>query len=63
MAGFGYFEKWGYQHAVNLANAIGRHQRIDGTMRKVKLIILDDQDQPEYPTVRPVQQLIYPGSC
>jgi len=26
LAGFGYFEKWGYQHAVNLANAAGGNQ-------------------------------------
>jgi branched-chain amino acid transport system substrate-binding protein len=56
LAGFGYFEKWGYQHAVNLANAAGG-VKIDGVMRKVKLIVLDDQTNPNT-TVNNVQQLI-----
>jgi len=56
LAGFGYFEKWGYQHAVNLANA-GGGIKIDGVKRKVKLIILDDQTNPNT-TVNNVQQLI-----
>ena len=56
LAGFGYFEKWGYQHAVSLANAAGGI-KIDGVQRKVKLIILDDQTNPNT-TVNNVQQLI-----
>jgi branched-chain amino acid transport system substrate-binding protein len=56
LAGFGYFEKWGYQHAVNVANAAGGI-KIDGVKRKVKLIILDDQTDPNT-TVNNVQQLI-----
>jgi branched-chain amino acid transport system substrate-binding protein len=56
LAGFGYFEKWGYQHAVNLANSAGGI-KIDGTKRKVKLIILDDQTNPNT-TVNNMQTLI-----
>ena len=56
LAGFGYFEKWGYQHAVNVANSAGGI-KIDGVKRKVKLIILDDQTNPNT-TVNNVQQLI-----
>jgi branched-chain amino acid transport system substrate-binding protein len=56
LAGFGYFEKWGYQHAVSLVNNAGGI-KIDGTKRKVKLIILDDQTNPNT-TVNNVQQLI-----
>ena len=56
LAGFGYFEKWGYQHAVNVVNNAGGI-KIDGVKRKVKLIILDDQTNPNT-TVNNVQQLI-----
>jgi branched-chain amino acid transport system substrate-binding protein len=56
LAGFGYFEKWGYQHAVNVANKAGGI-KIDGVKRKVKLILLDDQTNPNT-TVNNVQQLI-----
>ena len=56
LAGFGYFEKWGYQHAVSLVNNAGGI-KIDGVKRKVKLIILDDQTNPNT-TVNNVQQLI-----
>jgi branched-chain amino acid transport system substrate-binding protein len=56
LAGFGYFEKWGYQHAVNQVNATGGI-KVDGTKRKVKLILLDDQTNPNT-TVNNVQQLI-----
>lgn len=56
LAGFGYFEKWGYEHAVNAANAAGGIT-INGVKRKVKLIILDDQTDPNT-TVNNVQQLI-----
>lgn len=56
LAGFGYFEKWGYQHAVNQVNAAGGI-KVDGTKRKVKLILLDDQTNPNT-SVNNVQQLI-----
>jgi branched-chain amino acid transport system substrate-binding protein len=56
LAGFGYFEKWGYQHAVNLANSAGGI-KIGGVKRKVRLIVLDDQTNPNT-TVNNVQQLI-----
>ena len=45
LAGFGYFEKWGYQHAVNVVNSTGGI-KIDGVKRQVKLILLDDQTNP-----------------
>jgi branched-chain amino acid transport system substrate-binding protein len=56
LAGFGYFEKWGYQHAVNQVNAAGGI-KIDGAKRKVKLILLDDQTNPNT-SVNNIQQLI-----
>lgn len=42
LAGFGSFQKWGYEHAVAEINA-GGGVRIDGTLRKVRLIIRDDR--------------------
>jgi branched-chain amino acid transport system substrate-binding protein len=56
LAGFGYFEKWGYQHAVDQVNADGGIA-IDGVKHKVKLIVLDDQTNPNT-TVTNVEQLI-----
>jgi branched-chain amino acid transport system substrate-binding protein len=56
LAGFGYFEKWGYQHAVNLVNAAGGI-KINGVKRQVKLVLLDDQTNPNT-SVNNVQQLI-----
>jgi branched-chain amino acid transport system substrate-binding protein len=56
LAGFGYFEKWGYQHAVDEVNNAGGIT-IDGQKRQVKLIMLDDQTNPNT-TVNNVQQLI-----
>jgi branched-chain amino acid transport system substrate-binding protein len=56
LAGFGYFEKWGYQHAVNQVNAAGGI-KVDGVKRKVKLILLDDQTNPNT-SVNNIQQLI-----
>jgi branched-chain amino acid transport system substrate-binding protein len=56
LAGFGYFEKWGYQHAVSLVNSAGGI-KIGSTKRKVKLILLDDQTNPNT-SVNNVQQLI-----
>lgn len=45
LAGFGGFQQWGYKHAVAKVNAAGGIT-IDGVRRKVKLIILDDQTNP-----------------
>jgi len=56
LAGFGYFEKWGYQHAVDEVNTAGGIA-IDGKKRQVKLVLLDDQTNPNT-TVNNVQQLI-----
>jgi branched-chain amino acid transport system substrate-binding protein len=56
LAGFGYFEKWGYQHAVDQVNASGGIS-VDGVKHEVKLIILDDQTDPNTTTTN-VQQLI-----
>jgi branched-chain amino acid transport system substrate-binding protein len=55
LAGFGYFEKWGYQHAVDEVNSAGGIT-VDGKKRQVKLILLDDQTNPNT-TVNNVQQL------
>jgi branched-chain amino acid transport system substrate-binding protein len=56
LAGFGYFEKWGYQHAIDAVNSAGGIS-IGGVKKKVKLIILDDQTDPNT-TVSNVQRLI-----
>lgn len=56
LAYFGYYEKWGYQHAVNTVNASGGIA-IDGVKHKVKLIVLDDQTDPNT-TVSNDEQLI-----
>jgi branched-chain amino acid transport system substrate-binding protein len=45
LASFGAFEKWGYQHAVDGVNAKGGI-KIDGKLRKVKLVLLDDKTDP-----------------
>lgn len=45
LAGFGSFQKWGYQHAVQQVNAAGGI-RVGGVQRKVELKILDDQTDP-----------------
>lgn len=45
LAGFGSFEKWGYQHAVDAVNAKGGIT-VDGSKKKVKLILLDDRTDP-----------------
>jgi branched-chain amino acid transport system substrate-binding protein len=45
LAGFGSFVKWGYQHAVNEANAAGGIT-VDGKKKKVELILLDDKTDP-----------------
>ena len=45
LAGFGAFEKWGYQHAVDEFNAAGGIL-VDGKKKQVKLTLLDDQTDP-----------------
>lgn len=45
LAGFGSFEKFGYQQAVREANASGGI-KIDGKKLKVKLKLLDDKTDP-----------------
>lgn len=45
LAGFGSFDQWGYQHAVDEVNKAGG-VTIDGKKRKVKLIIRDDKTDP-----------------
>lgn len=45
LASFGYFEKWGYQHAVDQANASGGI-KVDGKTKKVRLVLLDDKTDP-----------------
>lgn len=45
LAGFGGFEKWGYQHAVDLVNRKGGLE-VGGKRRKVDLILLDDKTDP-----------------
>jgi branched-chain amino acid transport system substrate-binding protein len=45
LAGFGSFEKWGYQHAVNEQNAAGGIT-VNGTKEKVQLILYDDKTDP-----------------
>jgi branched-chain amino acid transport system substrate-binding protein len=49
LAGFGNFQKWGYAHAVEEANAAGGIE-INGKKRKVKLKILDDKSDPNQVT-------------
>lgn len=56
VASFGYFEKWGYEHAVDLVNAAGGI-KVNGVKRKVKLILLDDQSDPNT-SVNNIEQLI-----
>ncbi|MEN3360950.1 MAG: branched-chain amino acid transport system substrate-binding protein [Mycobacteriales bacterium] len=56
LAGFGAFEKWGYQHAVDTVNKAGGIM-VDGQKRQVKLILLDDQTDPNV-TVNNVTRLI-----
>ncbi len=56
LAGFGSFVKWGYQHAVSQVNAAGGLM-VGGRKRQVKLILLDDNSDPNT-TSNNVQQLI-----
>src|ERR1700746_2942975 len=56
LAGFGYFEKWGYQHAVDQVNAAGGI-KVGGTERAGKVIPADDQSNPNT-SVNNIQQLI-----
>jgi branched-chain amino acid transport system substrate-binding protein len=45
LAGFGSFQRWGYQHAVDQVNQAGGLQ-VGGSKRKVRLILLDDKTDP-----------------
>ncbi len=45
LAGFGSFQKWGYQHVVDDINKAGGLD-VDGKKRKVELTILDDKTDP-----------------
>jgi branched-chain amino acid transport system substrate-binding protein len=56
LASFGSFEQWGYKHAVAQANAAGGIT-VGGKKYKVKLIVLDDQTNPNT-TVNNVTKLI-----
>jgi branched-chain amino acid transport system substrate-binding protein len=56
LASFGAFDKWGYQHAVSLVNAAGGI-KVDGKLRKVKLVLLDSQSDPNSESTN-IQQLI-----
>jgi len=49
LAGFGSFQKWGYEHAVAQVNDAGGIE-IDGVQRQVELIILDDKTDPNQVT-------------
>ncbi len=56
LASFGFFEKWGYQHAVNAVNNAGGIE-INGKKRKIQLILLDDATDPNN-VVNNIQRLI-----
>jgi branched-chain amino acid transport system substrate-binding protein len=45
LAGFGSFQRWGYQHAVDQVNQAGGLQ-VGGSKRQVRLILLDDKTDP-----------------
>ena len=45
LAGFGSFQRWGYQHAVDQINQAGG-LRVGDSKRKVRLILLDDKTDP-----------------
>jgi len=45
LAGFGSFQRWGYQHAVDQVNQAGG-LRVGDSRRNVRLILLDDKTDP-----------------
>jgi branched-chain amino acid transport system substrate-binding protein len=45
LAGFGSFQRWGYQHAVDEVNRAGGLE-VGGDRRKVRLVLLDDKTDP-----------------
>jgi branched-chain amino acid transport system substrate-binding protein len=45
LAGFGSFQRWGYQHAVDEVNRAGG-VKVGGDQRKVRLVLLDDKTDP-----------------
>jgi branched-chain amino acid transport system substrate-binding protein len=56
LAGFGAYEKWGYQHAVDEVNKAGGIA-IDGKKRQVQLTLVDDKTDPNV-SANNVNQLI-----
>ena len=56
LAVFGSFEKWGYEHAVKVANEKGGI-KVDGEKKEVELKLLDDKSNPNT-TSSNVQRLI-----
>ncbi len=56
LAVFGGFEKWGYEHAVEVANKKGGIE-VDGEKKEVELKLLDDKSNPNT-TSSNVQRLI-----
>lgn len=56
LADFGAKVQWGYQHAVDEVNDAGGIE-IDGTKRQVRLVILDDETDPNV-SVNNIQQLV-----
>jgi branched-chain amino acid transport system substrate-binding protein len=45
LAGFGSFQRWGYQHAVDEVNRAGG-VKVGNARRKVRLVLLDDKTDP-----------------
>ena len=56
LAGFGSFEKWGYEHAVDAVNKKGGLE-VDGEKKEVELKLLDDKSDPNTDSAS-VQRLI-----
>lgn len=56
LAGFGSFQKWGYNHAVDRVNAQGGIT-IGGQKHRVQLRLLDDQSDPSAPSTN-IERLV-----
>ncbi len=56
LAGFGSFQKWGYNHAVAKFNSQGGIT-IDGQKHRIKLELLDDQSDPSSPSTN-IERLV-----
>jgi branched-chain amino acid transport system substrate-binding protein len=54
LAGFGGFQRWGYQHAVDEVNRAGS-LKVGGDQRKVRLVLLDDKTDPTPPPPTPTR--------